>query len=126
MATTFEDYPKGQVAVQGGDLQDAYDINCAFTDGETLVHTFKGKGQASGSTGGKRSCKITFKSALGKAGFERDYLGNWEKRKVIEVRLKVPGKTITCTGRLKEPNWTSNLDSFIDFSVTIEGKYSFS
>lgn len=107
MTTTFEDYPKARIAVEGGELQDSYDINCAFTDGETLVHTHRNNGQPSGSTGGKRSCKVTWKSSISKAGFERDYLGNWERRKVVQTRIKLPGKTITVTGRLKDLNFTS-------------------
>lgn len=126
MATTFDDYPKGKIALEGGELQDAYDINLAFTDNETSVHTFRGNGQPSGSTGGKREAKCTFKSAISKAGFERDYLGNWHKRKVIQLRVKLPGKTVTITGRLTEPSVTSNVDGFVDFSCSLKGKYTFS
>jgi hypothetical protein len=126
MSKEYEDYPKGQLSLQGGELQDVFDVQCAFEDGETEVHTFRGKGQPSGSTGGKRKCTVTFKAAISQAGFERDYLGNWHKRKVLNGRLKVPGKTVSITGRLSKPSITSNIDNFIEFSVTLSGKYSFS
>jgi hypothetical protein len=125
MATEFENYPKGRVAVQGGELQDAYDVQVAFEDGETLVHTFRNKGMAAGSTGGKRKATITFKSAISQVGFERDYLGRWDNRQKTQARFKVPGKTITIVGRFTKPSISSNVDNFIEFSIAIEGKYSF-
>lgn len=124
MANEFEDYPKAKIAVQGGELQDAYDISLTFEDGETEVHTFADGGMAKGSTGGKRKGTCTFKSAISKAGFERDYMGNYKKRKVVNVRVKVPGKTYTITGRFRAPSITANVDNFIDFSIAIAGKWS--
>jgi hypothetical protein len=122
MSKEYADYPKGKFSIQGGELQDVFDVNCTFEDGETTVHTFKNKGEACGSTSGKRKAAITFKSSISEAGFERDYLGNWRKRRVINGRMKVPGKTISVTGRLTKPALLSNLDGFIEFSVTLEGK----
>ena len=124
MATEFEDYPKGQIAVEGGELKDAYDINVTFEDGETTVHTFQDGGMAKGSTGGKRACTITFKSAISNTGFERDYMGRYKKRKVTNVRVKVPGKTFSVTGRYMTPSFTANTDNFIDFSIALKGKWS--
>jgi hypothetical protein len=124
MTIDYADYPKGQIAVNGGNLQDAFDIQVKFDDGETDVHTLRNGGMAAGSTGGKRKCEITFKSAIGQEGFERDYMGNHSKRKVVNVRVKVPGKTISVTGRFRQPSISSNLDGFIEFTVTIGGKYS--
>lgn len=126
MANDYADYPKGQIAYNGGNLQDAYDIQTKLEDGETDVHTLRNNGMASGSHGGKRKGEVTFKSAVSQAGFERDYLGAWHKRKVVNIRVKVPGKTISITGRLRSPSWSSNVDGFIDFTVTIGGKYSLS
>lgn len=122
---SFEDYPKGQIAIQGGELQDAYDISLAFEDGEQTVHTLRANGMAVGSTGGKRKCDVTFKSSISRAGFERDYLGNWHKRKVIQGRVKVPGKVVVVTGRFTKPQLTSNSDNFVEFTITLSGKYSF-
>jgi len=125
MATEFLDYPKAQISMQGGDLQDAYDINISLDGSETDVHTFAGKGEPSGSTGGKHKNSVTFKSAISKLGFERDYSGNLRKRKVINCRVKVPGKTISFTGRITKLDFASNLDGFIDFTCAISGKVEF-
>jgi hypothetical protein len=124
MAQDFLNYPKARIAVNGGELQDAYDINMAFEDGETPVHTFRNAGEASGSVGGKRSCTVTFKSAISEDGFERDYMGQWRKRRVVSLRVKVPGKTFTVVGRYSKPSITGNIDSFVDFSISLTGRSS--
>lgn len=124
MSKEFEDYPKGKIAVQGGELQDCYDVSVTFEDGETDVHTFADGGMAKGSTGGKKRCVVVFKSAISEAGFERDYMGRYKKRQVTNVRFKVPGKTFSVTGRYRSPSFTANLDGAIDFSITIAGKWS--
>jgi hypothetical protein len=126
MADEFQDYPKGQISMQGGDLQDAFDINISLDGSETDVHTFAGKGEPSGSTGGKHKNSVTFKSAISKLGFERDYIGSKKNRKVVNCRVKVPGKTLSFTGRIGKLDITSNLDNFIEFTVTIGGKVDFS
>ncbi len=126
MSNDYADYPKGQIAYNGGNLQDAFDIQLKLEDGETDVHTLRNNGMAVGSTGGKRRAEITFKSAISQAGFERDYFGAWQKRKVVNIRVKVPGKTFSITGRLRQPAISANLDSFVEFTVTLGGKYSLS
>jgi hypothetical protein len=50
--TDFLDYPKAKIAIEGGELKDAYDVQMSFEDGETDVHTFRNKGMTSGSTSG--------------------------------------------------------------------------
>jgi hypothetical protein len=116
----FLDYPKGRFSVGGGDLIDVYDVQVQYEDGETLVSTLRNN--PAGSTHGKRAMRITFKSAIGEEGFERDFWGHYRKRKVVQGRLKVPGKTFVCTGRYTQPNIASNVDNFIDFGITLAGK----
>lgn len=126
MATEFENYPKGRIAIQGGELQDAYDIQLAFEDGKQTVHTFFAKGMARGSTTGKKKATVTFKSAVSANGMERAYLEDWHANKKINVRVKIPGKTITINGVYTKPQFGSNVDNFIEFTITVEGKFSFS
>jgi hypothetical protein len=123
MSKEYNDFPKAKVSFAGGELQDCHDVSVNYEDGETTVHTFKNGGEANGSHSGKRKCTMTWK-AISEAGFERDYMGNWRKRKVVNARVKVPGKTHSCTGRLTKPQITSNVDGFIEFTVTLEGKSS--
>src|SRR5690606_28245702 len=100
-----------------GDLNDAPDINLAWQDGETLVHTLRR--DAAGSRTGGRGVTLTFTSAISESGFERDYMQNYHKRRVLQFRVKVPGKTFTVMGRLSQPNIVSNIDGHITFTVTV-------
>jgi hypothetical protein len=116
----FQDYPKARLSLGPGDLIDVYDVNGTWEDGEKIVATLRAN--PSGSVGGTRSFSLTFKSAISANGFERDFLGPYEKRKVQRLRLKLPGKTIVATGRFTKPSITSNVDNFIDFSIGIIGR----
>lgn len=116
----YLDYPKGRIAQGAGDLQDAQDINLAYTDGEKHVHTLRRN--AAGSTTGGRGVTLTFKSAISENGFERNYMENYRKRRVIQYRVKVPGDEFIVVGRISEPNIVSNVDGHIEFTVKIVGK----
>lgn len=120
MATDFLDYPKGRWALGAGDLLDVFDVSVQMEDGETAVTTLRRN--PGGSTGGKRVAKATFKMAISEEGFERDYMGKWRKREVVEGRLKVPGLTFAVKGRFTAPQIMSNIDSFVEFQITILGK----
>jgi len=51
-------------------------------------------------------------------------MGRYKKREVTNVRVKVPGKTFSITGRYQTPSFTSNVDGFVDFSIACKGKWS--
>lgn len=126
MATVddFADYPKGSVAIGPGDLIDVYSWTFDGEDGEKIVATLRQN--PAGSTFGTRSGTLGFESAISHAGFERDFMGKWLKREVIEVRLKLPGITITVTGRFTKPNITGSVDDFVKFKISVIGKPTFS
>jgi hypothetical protein len=118
----FADYPKGQVAMGSGDLIDATNIQLSFKDGEKHVATLRQN--PAGSTHGTRGVELTLNSAISHAGFERDWFGKYDKREVIEFRFKVPGLTFVVTGRLSEPEVTSDVEDVIKFKAKIVGRYS--
>jgi hypothetical protein len=117
----FADYPKGRMAMGSGDLIDVTDITVTWEDGEKSVSTLRQN--PAGSTGGARSCKVTFNSAVSHAGFERDYFGKYDKREVLEFRFKVPGKTFVVTGRLTSPELGTSVDDFTKSKWMVVGKY---
>lgn len=117
MATEYLDYPKARCALGAGDLMDCYDVNGSAEDGEKSVATLRRN--PGGSTGGARSGNVTLKSAISEEGFERDWMGKWRKREVVQLRIKVPGLTWVFTGRLTKPTITSNVDGFIDFQISL-------
>lgn len=116
-------YPKARIAISGGDLVDVYDVNLAVADGRQLVSTLRKN--PSGSTEGKRAATLTFKSALSEAGEERPYWADWDRKRKITARVKVPGKTFTITGVLTNPGLQSGLDSFTNQDWAIIGSVSF-
>lgn len=120
MADEFFDYPKGRIAQGAGDLMDAQDINLAYTDGERPVHTLRRN--SAGSTTSGRTVTLTFKSAISESGFERNYMENYYRRRVLQYRVKVPGREFTVIGRLSEPNLVSNVDGNIEFTVKVVGR----
>lgn len=116
----FPDYPKGKVAMGGGDLMDAADITISCEDGEKVLATLRMN--PAGSTHGIRSASATFKSLISEDGFERDYMTKYKKRTPVQVRLKVPGMVFTVTGRLSKPQIVANVDNAVEFTVTVVGR----
>jgi hypothetical protein len=116
----FLDYPKGVGALGAGDLLDVVDINIAFTDGEKVISTLRQN--PAGSTGGSKSATCTFRTVVSSEGFERDWMGQYRRRKEVQFRLKVPGLVFSVTGRLTNPQLVSNVDNAVEFTITIIGK----
>jgi hypothetical protein len=120
MADDFADYPKARVSIEGGDLIDCYDAALTYTDGEKVVNTLRQN--PAGSTGGARSASLALKCAISQAGYERDFFGHYKKRKVVQARVKIAGKTHVITGRFTSPTVNSNVDNFVDFGIQLLGK----
>ncbi len=116
-------FPKARAAFGAGDLQDVYDTNLAITDGRKLLSTLRRN--PAGWTDGSRSTNCTLKSFISEEGFERSWLKKWKSGEIVQIRLKVPGQTITIEGVLTNPVLTSNVDNGIDFSISILGAVSF-
>jgi hypothetical protein len=123
-ADDFLDYPKGTVAIGSGDLLDLFDWGFEGDDGEKIVATLRQN--PAGSTFGTRSGKLNLSSAVSHLGFERDWLGTWQKRTVIEARLKLPGIVVSVTGRITQPRITGNIDDYIKFVAGVLGRPTFS
>lgn len=116
----FLDYPKARVAFGSGDLIDVIDYNLAYEDGEKVVSTLRQN--PGGSTHGSRSCRLDLTLAQSEAGYERDFWGKYKKREVVQLRLKVPGKVHTITGRFTQPKVAGNVDDFIKFNISVIGR----
>ncbi len=117
----FRNYPKARISQGPGELFDATDITVTYADGEKAVSTLR-KNNA-GSTSGARTSSISYSSAISEEGFERDYMQNYHKRKVLQYRIKLPGGTIlTHEGRLSNPVINSTVDGEVKFTVTVVTK----
>lgn len=120
MSDDFSDYPKGRIAQGSGDLFDVSDFTITYSDGEKHVNTLRRSG--AGSTSGPRNCTLSFNSSISEAGFERNYMDAYRRRRVLQYRLKLATETFVIVGRLSNPTITSNTDGQITFSVQVIGK----
>lgn len=117
-------YPKGKLAIEGGELQDVTNVDVSFEDGAKTVHTKRNNGKASGVVSGTKSCTVSFTMAISEEGFERDFLGKWDKEESIEARFKFPGGlTIVVNGKYTKPSAKGPIDSFVEFNISIIGSY---
>jgi hypothetical protein len=117
----MQHFKTGRVAIEGGDLQNVYDIQLSYTDGNKTVATGSSD-QISGVFTGPQGCELTWSSKISQAGFERDYLGYYRKRKTIQVRLKVANMDIVLAVKLSQPSIKWSSESEIEFSVKGIGK----
>jgi len=120
MGEVLARYPKGRMSQGSGDLLDVFDVSQGWEDGRKLMSTLRAN--PAGWTDGSRVDTMTFKSGISQYGFERDWLKKWEKGEEVELRFKVPGKTLTMVGPLTKPKITSNRDNWIEFEISCIGK----
>jgi hypothetical protein len=120
-------YPKGKVAIEGGELQDYTNGDGSIDDGCKTVSTHRNGGMASGVVYGPKSAKFTFTSVISSEGFERDYLGKHSREESVEARFKFPGgKVLTINGGYTGLSWKDSTDGTVEFTVTVTGGYSLS
>lgn len=113
-------FPKARISVGAGDLQNATDVNVKGSRGRKLVPTMRKK--VAGYTDGEANDEVSFKMAIDEDGFERNFLKKWQKGEFVQLRVKVPGETITLNGVFDEPTITSNVGGHIEFEIKCMGK----
>jgi hypothetical protein len=112
-------YPRGQIALDNGDLIDVTNVKMDHTNNAKQVHTIRQKG--AGITLGVEETNITFDMVINEDGFERDYFTFVKKGRVKQLRLKVPGKTYTVNGTFKDQGLELPLDDSIKMSMAFCG-----
>ena len=112
-------YPRGQVAHQSGDLMDAINIKVTTTNNAKQIHTIRQRG--AGVTIGNEETTVTMDLLISENGIERDWLKKLKTGKIEQVRIKVPGETITVNGVIKQSDLELPLDDAIKQSVTFIG-----
>jgi hypothetical protein len=118
--TSYEFYPNGAIAVDGGELQDAHDISFEITNGVKGIYTFRNSGKASGFTGGHKSGKCSFKTFVARSGMERDYPKDVDKKTVKRVKFKLPGKTVVMEGVYKTVSGTASSENAWELTIAME------
>lgn len=120
-------YPKGKVAIEGGELQDYTNGDGSIEDGCKPVSTHRNGGMAHGVVYGSKSAKFTFTSIISSEGFERDILGKHNREESVEARFKFPGgRVLTINGGYTGLSWKDAVDGAVEFTCTVTGGYTLS
>ena len=112
-------YPRGRIALGNGDLIDVTNVTVSTTNNAKQVHTLRQKG--SGITMGVEETTVSYDSVVSETGQERDYFQLVKGGKIVQLRIKVPGETITVEGTYKTRGFELPLDDSIKLSMEFVG-----
>lgn len=114
-----EYYPKGQIAMESGDLFDVTNFRVQTGNSGKQHHTLRKTG--AGVSAGNEETTISFDALVSESGAERDYLRDLQRKRIRRIRYKVPGETGTCEGLVTDRTLEVPLDDAIKYSVEFKG-----
>lgn len=118
MADKF--YPRGRIALGTGDLMDVTNIKVTTTNNNKFIHTIQ---QANaGIYKGNEETTVTYDAVVSDRGAERDYFHMVKQGTIKQLRIKVPGETMTVVGMYKTRSFEIPLDDAIKMSLEFIGK----
>jgi len=112
-------YPRGRIALANGDLVDCTNVKIDHTNNAKQVHTIAKKG--AGITQGNEETTVSFDLVVSENGPERDWIAYLKRGLIKQIRLKLPGLTITVNGMVKQSSIDMPLDDAIKQSITFIG-----
>lgn len=112
-------YPRGQLAMGNGDLIDVTNIKLDHGNNAKQVHTIRRKG--AGITFGVEESTTSFDAVVSEDGPERDYMKMLKRGDIKQIRIKIPGETITIDGAVSARSLELPLDDAIKYSITFIG-----
>ena len=112
-------FPRGYVAMGNGDLIQVTNVKIDHTNNAKQVHTLRQKG--AGITLGVEETTVSFDAVVSEDGPERDYLKMLKKGEIKQLRVKIPGETISINGTVSQLSKELPLDAEIKFSITFVG-----
>lgn len=112
-------YPRGQIALGSGDLIDVTNVRITTTNNARQVHTIRQKG--AGITLGVEETTVSFDSVISSDGQERDYFALVKAGSITQLRLKIPGETMTVQGAFRSRDFELPLDDAIKLSCEFVG-----
>jgi hypothetical protein len=119
MADVQEIFPRGYIAMGGSDLVTATNIKVDTKNNSKQVHTLRVKG--AGITQGNEETTVTFDCVVGEFGEEADWFKAIKKGTIKQIRVKIPGRTITVNGAFTDISVDIPLDGEIKESLTFIG-----
>jgi len=112
-------FPRGFIAMGNGDLIQVTNVKIDHTNNAKQVHTIRQKG--AGITLGVEETTVSFDAVVSEDGPERDYLKMLKKGEIKQIRIKIPGETISINGTVSSLSKELPLDAEIKFSITFIG-----
>jgi hypothetical protein len=115
-------FPRGQVALGAGDLQQCTDTEFTAVNGAKVVATLRRN--PAGIVIGNKAVECTFNSRMSEDGPERDFFKMLEEGKVQQARFKFPGgvtKTLNCV--LAEYKVQLTLEDGVLYSGKLVGSF---
>lgn len=112
-------FPRGRIALGNGDLLDVTNVKVMTTNNAKQVHTMNKSGV--GIVKGNEETTVSYDTVVSEDGQERDYFGLVKSGLITQVRIKVPGETITVQGSYKTRSFDLPLDSEIKLSLEFIG-----
>jgi predicted secreted protein len=113
-------FPRGWIAMGNGDLIQVTNVKIDHTNNAKQVHTIRRKG--AGITLGVEETTVSFDAVVDEDGSERDYLKMLKQGQIKQLRVKVPGETLTISGTVSALSKELPLDSEIKYSITFIGR----
>lgn len=87
----LKQYPRGQIAIAGGDLRQCTNFEWDYSNGGKLVFTLREN--PSGIVYGNKQVNFTGETVVSEEGPERDWFDLVDTGKPVRCRVKLPGKT---------------------------------
>lgn len=112
-------FPRGFIAMGNGDLIQVTNIKVDHVNNAKQVHTIRKKG--AGIVMGVEETTISFDAVVDEDGPERDYLKLLKSGEIKQLRVKIPGETISVNGVVSALSKELPLDAEIKFSITFIG-----
>lgn len=112
-------FPRGYIAMGNGDLIQVVNVKIDHTNNAKQVHTIRQKG--AGITLGVEETTVSFDAVVSEDGPERDYLKMLKKGQIKQLRVKIPGETLSINGVVSQRSVELPLDAEIKFSITFIG-----
>jgi hypothetical protein len=119
MAAEQKVFPRGQVAMENGDLITAVNIKIDTTNNAKQVHTIRVKG--AGVTLGVEETTVTMDLVVSEDGMERAWHKKLKQGTIEQLRIKVPGQNFTVNGVVKQLGTELPIDDAIKQNVVFIG-----
>lgn len=112
-------YPRGRIALGSGDLIDVTNVKVNHTNNAKQVHTMNRSG--TGVVKGVEETTVSYDAVISSEGQERDYFQLVKSGKIVQLRIKLPGETITVEGMYKSRSFDLPMDDSVKVSLEFIG-----